>query len=437
MALRDVAVTAIAGTLTVIALGRPDIGVLAWTWLSTMNPHRMGWGFAYDMPFAAMIAAATLVGMLFYKGPRRFPLYAPVIALLLFDLWMIVTHFAGFYPDLSEQFAVRIIKIQFMLFITLYLLVERWQLNAFIAVLAGSIAFFGVKGGVFTLLSGGSARVWGPTDSFLQGNNEIGIALVMTIPLLFYLRSIVANVWIQRVILISGVFCAASALGTQSRGALLAISAMSMLLWWRSQKKAVVGVALVVVAVGLLAFMPQTWEDRMRTLQNYEQDLSSMQRIDVWRMTWNLALDNPLTGGGYAIYTNELNAIYNPNPIGGLRNAHSIYFSVLGEHGFVGLALFLAVWLYTWGACNWVRSRSKGRADLSWAYLLASMLQVSLVGYLVGGAFLYLAYADFPYGLMVSAVVLKDILRRSLLSQEEKRTSLPAAAVRPPSSRAA
>ena len=413
MALRDIAVTAVAGTLTVIALGRPDIGVLAWTWLSTMNPHRMSWGFAYDMPFAAMIAAATLVGLLFYKGPRRFPVYAPVIALVLFDLWMVVTHFTGFYPELSQDFAIRIFKIQFMLFLTLYLLVERWQLDAFIAVLAGSIAFFGVKGGVFTILSGGSARVWGPPESFLEGNNEIGIALVMTIPLLFYLRSIVENVWIKRFLVLSSLLCAASALGTQSRGALLAISAMGFLLWWRSSKKMVVGVALVIVAAGLLALMPESWDARMRTLQDYEQDLSSMQRLDVWRMTWNLALDNPLTGGGYAIYTAELNAIYNPNPIGGLRNAHSIYFSVVGEHGFVGLALFLAVWLHTWTACSWVRLKAKAKKDLYWAHLLASMLQVSLVGYLVGGAFLYLAYADFPYALMVAAVVLKDIVRRT------------------------
>lgn len=412
MALRDIAVTAVAGALTVIALGRPDIGVLAWTWLSTMNPHRMGWGFAYSMPFAQMIAAATLIGLLFYKGPRRFPVYAPVVALLLFDLWMVVTHFTGFYPELSQDFAVRIFKIQFMLFLTLYLLVERWQLNAFIAVLAGSIAFFGVKGGVFTILSGGSARVWGPPQSFLEGNNEIGIALVMTIPLLFYLRSIFENLWIKRFLVVCSLLCAASALGTQSRGALLAITAMGVLLWWRSHKKMVVGVALIVVAAGLLAFMPESWEARMRTLQNYEQDMSSMQRIDVWRMTWNLALDNPLTGGGYAIYTADLNAIYNPNPIGGLRNAHSIYFSVLGEHGFVGLALFLGVWLYTWTACSWVRLKAKAKEELQWAHLLASMLQVSLVGYLVGGAFLYLAYADFPYGLMVAAVVLKDIVRQ-------------------------
>ena len=38
------------------------------------------------------------------------------------------------------------------------------------------------------------------------------------------------------------------------------------------------------------------------------------------------------------------------------------------------------------------------------------MVQVSLVGYLAGGSFLYLAYADFPYNLLIIAVILHKYL---------------------------
>ena len=31
------------------------------------------------------------------------------------------------------------------------------------------------------------------------------------------------------------------------------------------------------------------------------------------------------------------------------KSAHSIYFQVLGEHGYVGLAIFLLLWLLVWG----------------------------------------------------------------------------------------
>ena len=43
--------------------------------------------------------------------------------------------------------------------------------------------------------------------------------------------------------------------------------------------------------------------------------------------------------------------------------------------------------------------------DAQWAFHLASMCQVSLIGYLVGGAFLSLAYFDLPYDIIVILVV--------------------------------
>lgn len=410
--MRDIAVTAILVALTIIALRRPDIGVLAWTWVSMMNPHRLTWDFAFDLPFAMMVALATFVGLLFYKGEKRMPKAAPVILLLLFDLWMVVTHFAGFHPELVEDKAIAILKIQVMIFVTLWVLHSRQHINWFAAVVALSVGFFGVKGGVFTILKGGNYRVWGPPGSLLEGNNEIALALIITIPLIFYFYRISANKWLKRGLLATMILCAAAALGSQSRGALLALAAMAMVLWWRSDKKLFFGTMMAVVGLTLVALMPSTWEDRMSTIGTYEQDLSAMQRIDVWRMTWHLALANPITGGGMGIYTDDVNARYNPAPIGGLRNAHSIYFSVLGEHGFVGLLLFLAIWISVWSACAQVRRETRDRPGESWAFWLASMVQVSLVGYLVGGAFLYLAYADFPYNLLIVSALLADYVKR-------------------------
>ena len=63
-----------------------------------------------------------------------------------------------------------------------------------------------------------------------------------------------------------------------------------------------------------------------------------MGRINAWTMALNLAKDN-FFGGGFSIYESAVFARYAPDPEA--RAAHSIYFQVLGEHGFVGLFLFL------------------------------------------------------------------------------------------------
>ena len=46
--MRDIIVTLAVFGLLPLILRRPWLGVLAWSWLGFMNPHRLTWGFAYD-----------------------------------------------------------------------------------------------------------------------------------------------------------------------------------------------------------------------------------------------------------------------------------------------------------------------------------------------------------------------------------------------------
>ena len=418
--MRDLFVIVTVGALTLVSLVRPDIGVLGWAWLGIFNPHRLAWDYARDLPVAAMVGGATLLGIVFYRGQKRIPGLAPVFFLLAFDLWIVVTHFAGFYPDLAVDFAIRIFKIQLMVFVTLMLLHSRDHIQRLVWVLVLSLGFFGVKGGIFTIGTGGGDRVWGPEGTFIEGNNELALALIMAIPLMRYLQISSEKRWVKRSLGAAMVLSAVAALGSQSRGALLAIAAMCFFLWLRGSKKLLGGVIIVALAATLIAFMPATWEQRMRTIETYEQDDSAMERINAWKLCWNLALDHPFVGGGMAIYTEEMFEKYANGALNGTRNAHSIYFSVLGEHGFVGLILFLGVWISTWRAVGWVRARAGPKGELAWAFWLASMIQVSLVGYLVGGAFLYLAYFDLPYNLLILATILKAWIQQRLAPSTER-----------------
>jgi O-antigen ligase len=94
--------------------------------------------------------------------------------------------------------------------------------------------------------------------------------------------------------------------------------------------------------------------------------------------------------------------------------AHSIYFQVLGEHGFVGLGLFLLLWILVWRDTAWIIRRSRERETLGWASDLARMIQVSLVGFFVAGAFLSLAYYDVPYNLLVAVVLTRVLVETEL-----------------------
>ncbi|MCX7901667.1 MAG: putative O-glycosylation ligase, exosortase A system-associated, partial [Burkholderiaceae bacterium] len=200
--------------------------------------------------------------------------------------------------------------------------------------------------------------------------------------------------------LLSGV----SAIGSFSRGAFVASAAMLTLLWWRGKNKLLFGAAAALLGAVAIVFMPDKWEERMSTIKTYEQDASAMGRIHTWQMLFNLALDRPFVGGGFEPYSKEILARYKPD-YHTVHSAHSIYFQVLGEHGFVGLALFLTFWALTWRIGSQLRRMTRADPDEAWAFWMASFVQVSLVAYFVGGLFLNLAYWDMPYYLMVALVV--------------------------------
>ena len=133
----------------------------------------------------------------------------------------------------------------------------------------------------------------------------------------------------------------------------------------------------------------------------------------------NVAKDRPLVGGGFGAFKKETFYKYAPEPED-VHDAHSIYFEVLGEHGFVGLILFLIFWAMVLKTGNWTIKHTRDRPDLNWANNLTAMSQAGLVGYAVGGAFLGLAYYDLPYHLMAIIVITRSIVEKELETKPDK-----------------
>jgi probable O-glycosylation ligase (exosortase A-associated) len=419
--MRDVALTLfIVGTLPFI-LRRPHIGVLVWTWIGFMNPHRLTWSFAYDLPFAMIVALFTLAGLLMSREPKKVPWTRESIILAIFVGWMLITTMQAIYPVQAWAYFNQVWKIQLMVFVTMMLMQSRERLNQLVWVIAMSLAFYGVKGGIFTITHGGVYHVHGPEGSFIGGDNEMGLALIMTIPLVRYLQLTARSVWVRAFLTAVMILCAISTVGSQSRGALLGLAAMGVFLWFKSRNK-VFTALLGAVAIGLvLLVMPQQWYDRMATIQTYESDPSAIGRINAWKMAFNMAKDRPL-GGGFDVFHDYSFALYAPNP-DDVHASHSIYFEIIGEQGFIGFGIFLMLGLMTWGAASWVIGRASRDREKRWAADLAAMVQVSLVGYATAGAFLGLAYFDYYYTLIAVVVLCKTLV----MSDTASRIAEPAA----------
>ncbi len=401
--MRDLLILAIVFAGCVAALKRPWIGVMLWTWLSIMNPHRYTWGIAYDAPLAAWAVGCTVLGLLMTRE-RALPFKgSPVTWFVVFMVCMTLSWLLGLDVANDYEQWKKVMKIDVMLLVGLMLLHSRQHIVALMWVCAGSLALLGLKGGIFTMLGGGGGRVWGPAGSFIADNNEFALAVVITIPLLRFLQLQMQSWWGKFALTITMVLCVAAVLGSQSRGALLAIVAMVVTLWWRGKDKLRMGILLIAVAVPLVAFMPDEWSARMATIKTYEDDRSAMGRISAWWTAWNIAWRYPL-GVGFNPATPEVFARFSPYPDVALA-AHSIYFQVLGNHGFIGLALFLGIWIATWRSAGWLRTQKNLGPEAKWTADMGAMCQVALAGYAVGGTFYSLAYFDLPYNIMVMVVL--------------------------------
>lgn len=407
--MRDIALALILFASLPVILWRPWIGILIWAWIGFMNPHRLTYGFAYDFPWAMLVGATTLIGLVLTKDRQGIPWTRETVILFLFLIWMTITSIFAFEPKLAWEQYEKVFKILVMVFVTLMLINSRFKLDIYLWVIVLSLGFYGFKGGIFTLTTGGGYHVMGPARSFIGGNNELGLALIMTFPLMRYLQLTSKLAILRWGMLVLMILTFVAILGTQSRGAYVGVSVMGAYLIWNSPKKVPL-IALVLLVVPLVyQFMPESWHERMSTIETYEEDGSAQGRINAWWMAWNIAVDRPLVGGGFEPFQGRWFRVYAPNP-DDWHDAHSIYFEVLGEHGFVGLGLFLALGLCTYLSAAKLARRGKREGNFA-DQTLGRMVQVGLIGYGAAGAFLGLAYFDLAYA-FVSIVVLLKVMDR-------------------------
>ncbi|TCH96294.1 putative O-glycosylation ligase, exosortase A system-associated [Roseococcus sp. SYP-B2431] len=411
--MRDLVFVAVMLGLLPLAVYRPFVGVLLWCWISFMNPHRLVYGFAMELPWAVAVFAATFTGAILSGELRRPRVDALTFLLLALLVCITVTSVTalGVPADVWAKHDA-VMKVILGLLLTSALLTERRRVHALVWAMVIAIGYYGVRGGIFAIATGGNYRVWGPPQTMITDNNHLAAAMLVTLPLMNYLRLQSQHRVVRNGLAVAMALTLLAAVGSYSRGALLGLCAVAALMWWRSHAKVLSAAVLAVVLTGAITFMPPQWMDRMHTLGEYQADGSATGRLELWGISWKLALDRPLLGTGFTgPYTREV--VDRVAPGGPARAVHSIWFELLSEQGFVTFAVWLAMTLTgAYWSQRLIRS-TRGRPELAWAHDLGRMSQASLVAYVVSGTFLSLSYWDFYWTLLVVIGATWSIARRA------------------------
>lgn len=420
--LRSLYLSLIYGAFLCGGLVAPFVLGLGYVWVDTFTPQSIAYSLLTEFPVSLVMGGAALLAYLIEdrKAPPRF--YAVTVLILAMALWVTFTTFnAPVAPELARQkwdWAVK--TILFSAFMP-FLFRSRVQIEAFLLVyvfsLMGQLLPFGAK----TLLGGGS---YGTSYGLSSGNSGLtegsflSATAMLIVPFLLFLRrhSVIMpkNRLTNAMFLGMAFICFPAAVGTYERTALVGIVVVIAGLWLRARRRALygaIGGTILAIIVALVLTSGSAWLTRMKTIGTYSQDSSALGRILVWEWTLDFVKDHPLGGGFYAHYTNTI--VYpatpdNPEPmVQHGRAAHSVYFEVLGEHGWPGLFLFLSLFAASLHSLHRTARITRNLPGMEWCYDLARAAQISVFIPILCGAFIGVAFQAPLYYLFALTVMLR------------------------------
>jgi putative inorganic carbon (HCO3(-)) transporter len=255
MDLRDIFIFVSISGMALYALRKPQVGLLGWLWISVMVPHKMAYGFIYNMPLLDGTVALTVLGCIIHWKDRAPAEFHPILRVLLaFYVWCCLTTLFAVNNPAAYNDWQEVSKTFLLVYLLLMFMNKKHWIVACIAVFLVSVAFNGIKGGLFKVVGGGGSRVWGPPGGMWGSNNAVALVMVMTFPLFMGIARIFENKLYRLAAYGTALLCVFCALGTQSRGALVGLVAVGGAMVLRSRHKLLALVFVPIVFAGAFLF---------------------------------------------------------------------------------------------------------------------------------------------------------------------------------------
>ena len=411
--MRDILLALFLFSAFPMILYRYHIGALIIGFISFMYPQSNVYGFALTMPWLDYFFMTTFASYMLWQGFKDYKHHYLITYVIFLYIFTCITTYNAFDVDMAYEKWVSFTKILVLAYLIFAMLNTERRINTFLKVFVLSIGFYGIKGGIFTLLTGGGYHVVGPPFSFFEDNNAMALTLTMTFPFMLYFISH-ADYKLERYF---SIFCALSSafaiLGTQSRTGFIAITATFLYYTWHIKKLSKALLFIVPIGMVALFFMADTWSERMSTSTELETDGSFQGRVEMWKASYRIATDHPFLGGGFdVIYVPQVIAKYIPSDLEPLA-IHSSYFQMIAEHGYLGLAIYLTMLYLIFHTARKFHKATRTPGKISKPAELSVALRAAIGGYMVMSLTLNMAFFDILYFLIAVTAVADLLYRKS------------------------
>ena len=264
---------------------------------------------------------------------------------------------------------------------------------------------------------------------FLGDGNDFALSVCITLPMCLVLVSSSRTKIVKIAYMSATVLLLLAIIGTQSRGASVALAGSVGFLWWASERKFVGIVLLGILGIGVLSFAPAQYFQRMESISNYEQEGSAKARITAWKAAIRMAKANPITGVGAGHFPIALGRQFRP-PEWGERNlpwmtAHSTYFLIMGELGIPGIVFLVSLIAGNFVRLRRLRTQARGSPNQKDEEFHDIFLKLgaSLMAFSIAGAFLSATY--YPHVFVIAGLITATtfIYEKSLLATADETES--------------
>ena len=420
--MRDLFLLIMMALIFFAALRKPFVGAAMWLWVAMHFPKGWVYGFAGSIRYNLIIVVLAFSSYIFGKEKKE-GLKPDVLLtlILLFLFWTAITSvFTISLPDVVWAEWIEFLKITLLFIFCILALKKELHINVLIWALVFSIGFYGALEGLKFIASGGGHRIHGKIGHVLGDRNELALSFNMLLPLLYYMATInkskILKFGFNCVVVLSVV----AIIGTHSRGGLVALIVVGGYFWWQSNRKILYAVLITLTVSFGSQYLSDDWVNRMNTIETATEDNSFLGRVLAWKTAVLIANDNPVTGGGFKsgqlstvwwgysgyAYFNDLVDTSHMGEVS-YKAAHSIYFQVLGDHGYIGFFIYALLIFAAYRKAGKLVKYLHTAGENENMLLLCKMIKVSIVAYCAGGAAVSLAYFDMLYALFAILYVIE------------------------------
>lgn len=294
--MRDLIVFLVVLMMMPTAFRRPYVGMLVFSWLAYMRPQDLCWGFARSMRLSFFVSIAMLAGWFANeRGIRRFTRWEPRTVMMMTLMMLIVISYmqANFHNEYTNRYFFEYLKIVIIALFTVGQCDTKERLRGMFWVIAISLGFFGFKGGLWGLVTGGASQIIRGPGGMLEDNNDFALALVMNIPLLYYMGITEKKRWISIATRIAVLLTIVTVVLTHSRGAFLALGFTAIWMAWRSGMLFRATIFLLFLAALFPFVAPQEVLDRIASIGDTTESSVSA-RLTAWSTAFEMIKDNPI-----------------------------------------------------------------------------------------------------------------------------------------------